>query len=175
MTPYVKGKVRELVNFMNALSQRQRDIQKEMSRKVNREYKDILNNERTTNTVVLRCAGWIKMTLEGKSLKDKLLVDKEFPLWYRQTRGYYAYAFLAGLFGWNKDKYIWRSKYAGPWHTYFNQRQLFYYIYDIILPDKAPGIFGFQTDDDIECEIWRTTFGELDKKEWEEFKEIKGY
>ena len=175
MTPYVKGKVQELIKFMNALSQRQRDIQKEMSGTVNREYKDILNNERTTNTVVLRCAGWIKMTLEGKSLKDKLLVDKEFPLWYRQTRGYYAYAFLAGLFGWDEDKYIWRSKYAGPWHTYFNQRQLFYYIYDILLPDKAPGIFGFQTDDDIECEIWRTTFRELDKKEWEEFKELRGY
>lgn len=175
MTPYIKGKVRELVNFMNTLSQRQRDIQKEMSRKVNREYKDILNNERTTNTVVLRCAGWIKMTLEGKSLKDKLLADKEFPLWYRETRGYYAYAFLAGLFGWDEDEYMWRSKYAGPWHTYFNQRQLFYYIYDMILPDKAPGIFGFQTDDDIECDIWRTTFRELDKKEWIEFKEIRGY
>ncbi len=175
MTPYVRGKVRELIDFMNALSQRQRDIQKEMSRKLNREYKDILNNERTTNTVVLRCAGWIKMTLEGKSLKDKLLVDKEFPLWYRETRGYYAYAFLAGLFGWDEDQYIWRSKYAGPWHTYFNQRQLFYYIYDMLLPDKAPGIFGFQTDDDIECDIWRTTFRELDKKEWIEFKEIRGY
>jgi hypothetical protein len=175
MTPYVKGKVQELIKFMNALSQRQRDIQKEMSGTVNREYKDILNNERTTNTVVLRCAGWIKMTLEGKSLKDKLLVDKEFPLWYRQTRGYYAYAFLAGLFGWDEDQYIWRSKYAGPWHTYFNQRQLFYYIYNILLPDKAPGIFGFQTDDDIECDIWRTTFRELDKKEWEEFKELRGY
>ena len=175
MTPYVKGKVQELIKFMNALSQRQRDIQKEMSGTVNREYKDILNNERTTNTVVLRCAGWIKMTLEGKSLKDKLLVDKEFPLWYRQTRGYYAYAFLAGLFGWDEDQYIWRSKYAGAWHTYFNQRQLFYYIYNILLPDKAPGIFGFQTDDDIECDIWRTTFRELDKKEWEEFKELRGY
>lgn len=175
MTPYVKGKVQELTNFMNTLSQRQRDIQKEMSRGTDREKKDILNNERTTNTVVLRCAGWIKMTLEGKSLKDKLLVDKEFPWWYRQTRGYYAYAFLAGLFGWDEDKYIWRSKYAGPWHTYFNQRQLFYYIYDMFLPDKAPGIFGFQTDDDIECEIWRTTFRELDKKEWEEFKELRGY
>ena len=175
MTPYVKGKVRGLIKFMNALSQRQRDIQKEMSRETDIEHKDILNNERTTNTVVLRCAGWIKMTLEGKSLKDKLLVDKEFPLWYRETRGYYAYAFLAGLFGWDEDEYIWCSKYAGPWHTYFNQRQLFYYIYDMLFPDKAPGIFGFQTDDDIECDIWRTTFRELDKKEWEEFKEIRGY
>lgn len=175
MTPYVKGKVRELTNFMNALSQRQRDIQKEMSRETDAEHKDILNNERTTNTAVLRCAGWIKMTLEGKSLKDKLLADREFPSWYKETQGYYAYAFLAGLFGWGEDKYMWRSKYAGPWQIYFNQRQLFYYIYDMIFPDKAPGVFGFQTDDDIECDIWRTTFRELDKKEWAEFKEIRGY
>jgi len=172
MTPYVKGKVQELVNFMNTLSQRQRDIQKEISRKANIEYKNMLNNERTTNTAVLRCAGWIKMTLEGKSLKDKLLVDKEFPYWYRETRGYYAYAFLAGLFGWDEDKYIWRSKYAGPWHTYLNQRQLFYYIYDFLFPDKAPGVFGFGCDEDIECDTWRTYFRELLDIEREKVKEL---
>ena len=175
MTPYTQHKVKELTEFMKALSQRQRDIQREMSGSVNREYKDILNNERTTNTVVLRCAGWIKMTLEGKSLKDKLLVDKEFPLWYRQTRGYYAYAFLADLFGWNEDKYIWRSKYAGPRHTYLNQRQLFYYIYDFLFPDKAPGVFGFGCDEDIECDTWRTYFRELLDIEREKFKELRGY
>ena len=176
MEPYVKGKVRELVEFMNKLSQRQRDIQKEMSREADREKKDILNNERTTNTVVLRCCVWIRMTLEGKSLQDKLLVDREFPLWYRQTRGYYAYAFLAGLFGWAEDKYIWCSKYAGPWHTYFNQRQLFYYIYDMLFPDKAPGVFGFLAGDDaVECSVWREVFQNLDQKEWEEFKELRGY
>ena len=175
MTPYTQHKVKELTEFMKALSQRQRDIQREMSGSVNREYKDILNNERTTNTVVLRCAGWIKMTLEGKSLKDKLLVDKEFPLWYRQTRGYYAYAFLAGLFGWDEDKYIWRSKYAGPQHTYLNQRQLFYYIYDFLFPDKAPGVFGFGCDEDIECDTWRTYFRELLDIERKKFKELRGY
>lgn len=172
MTPYVKGKVRVLVNFMNALSQRQRDIQKEMSGETDIEHKNILNNERTTNTVVLRCAGWIKMTLKGKSLKDKLLVDKKFPLWYKQTRGYYVHKPLADLFGWGEDKYIWHSKYAGPWHTYFNQRQLFYYVYDMLFPVKASGIFGFQSDDDIECDIWRTTFRELLDIEREKVKEM---
>lgn len=175
MTPYIKEKIKYLTSFIDVLSQRQRDIQLEIFRETDIEHKDILNNERTTNTVVLRCAGWIKMTLEGKSLKDKLLVDKEFPLWYRQTRGYYAYAFLAGLFGWDEDQYIWRSKYAGPWHTYFNQRDLFYYIYDMLFPEKMSGIFGFQSDDDIECDIWRTTFKDLTQKEWIEFKEIRGY
>ena len=176
MTPYIKRKVQELTDFMNVLSQRQRDIQKEISRKANIEYKNILNNERTTNTVVLRCAGWIKMTLKGKSLKDKLLVDKEFPLWYIQTHGYYVHKPLADLWGWQQEKYISGNRWPHRmwnWNmVYFNQRQLFYYIYDMLFPDKAPGIFGFQTDDDIECDIWRTTFRELDKKETEEFKEI---
>lgn len=177
MTPYIKGKVRELVNFMNTLSQRQRDIQKEMSRETDIEHKDILNNERTTNTVVLRCAGWIKMTLEGRSLKDKLLADKEFPLWYRETRGYYVHKPLADLWRWETEKYTnenrWKCWY---WNMkYFVQSDLFYYVYDMLFPEKMSGIFGFQTDDDIECDIWRTTFRELDKKEWIEFKEMRGY
>ena len=175
MTPYVKRKVQELTDFMNILSQRQRDIQKEMSKETDIKNKNILNNERTTNTVVLRCAEWVKMTLKGKSLKDKLLADKDFPLWYRQTRGYYVQKTLADLWGWDDSKYIGDNAFRGLYYWYFDQRQLFYYIYDMLFPDKAPGIFGFQTDDDIECDIWRTTFRELDKKEWAEFKEIRGY
>ena len=176
MTPYIKGKLQELINFMSVLSQRQRDIQKEISKEQDRQTKDILNNERTTNTVVLRCAGWIKMTLEGKSLKDKLLVDKTFPLWYKQTRGYYVHKPLADLWGWKLEKYTCGNRWpSAMWNwnmVYFNQRQLFYYIQGMLFPDKSPGIFGFQSDDDIENDVWRTTFRELDKKEWEEFKEM---
>ena len=178
MTPYVKKKVRELTDFMNVLSQRQRDIQKEISRETDIERKNILNNERTTNTAVLRCATWIKMTLKGIPLTCKLLRDKEFLLWFRQNRGYYVHKYLADLWGWEPEKYICGIRWSSAsliWRYYFSQRQLFYYIYDMLFPGKSSGIFGFQSDEDIECEIWRTTFKELDEKEWAEFKEIRGY
>lgn len=172
MTPYVKEKVQELTDFMKVLSQRQRDILRELRRNYSHEYKNLLHSEHVTNSAVLHCAEWIRMTLKGKSLKDKLLVDKNFPLWYKQTYGYYVHKPLAGLWNWPEEKYI-NPYRTWSWnHVYFNQRQLFYYVYDMLFPDKAPGVFGFQSDDDIECDIWRTTFRELDKKEWEEFKEM---
>ena len=58
---------------------------------------------------------------------------------------------------------------------YFIQRDIFYHIYDMLFPDKEPGLFGWQSGEDIERMTWRDYFKELDKKEWEEFKEMRGY
>lgn len=182
MTPYIKKKVQELTDFMKVLSQRQRDILRVLKGNYDHKYKNLLHNEHVTNSAVLRCAEWIRMTLEGKTLKDKLLVDKTFPLLYKQAYGYYTYYVhkpLADLWGWEPEKYTivngWSSERWNWKMVCFNQRELFYYVYDMLFPDKAPGIFGFQSDDDIENDIWRTTFRELNKKEWEEFKELRKY
>ncbi len=177
MTPYVKGKVRELVEFMKKLSQRQRDIQKEMSRVANRGYKDILNNERTTNTAVLRIASWIKMTLEGKSLDEKMSTDGDFIQWMYNIKGFYIWDYLAGLWGLSESVYKTSSPWSlNSWHRmYFRQAALYYYIYDMLFPEKMPGLFGIQCDDDVECDTWRTYFKELINIEWRKFKEMRGY
>lgn len=176
MTPYTKQKIHEVTEFIKTLSQRQRDIRSEITR-VNNEAKNILNIERTTNSAVIRIATWIKMTLEGRSLEDKLLYDREFHYWMYKVRGFYISKFLAELWGWGEEKYIspcrwdiWRWK-----HVYFNQKQLYYYIYDMLFPDKAPGVFGFGCEEDIEAETWRTYFKELIDIESKKVKEMRGH
>jgi len=177
MTPYTKQKIRELVVFINKLSQRQRDIRREISLEKNIEIKNHLDNERTTNSAVLRIAGWVKMTLEGKSLKEKLLIDPGFLTWYFDIKGFYIQKALADLSGWGEEKYInpcrwniWRWQY-----TEFNQNKLYYYIIDMLFPDNINGLFNFALEDNIERDIWRNTFKELMKNEWMGFKELRGY
>jgi len=177
MTPYTQHKIKELTEFMKALSQRQKFLRGELHGNYNREYKNLLHIEQTTNSTVLRCAAWIKMTLQGKSLEYKLLVDKHFVDWMMVTQGFYVQGFLARLWNWPEEKYInpcnwkiWRWN-----HVYFNQRQLFYYIYDFLFPDKAPGVFGFGCDEDIECDTWRTYFCKLLDLEREKVKELRKY
>lgn len=173
--PYVRDKQRQLVSFMNRLSQRQRDIRKEMSMVDDQNQKYILDNERTTNTVVLRIATWVKMTLEGRSFEDKLLIDKKFPEWMRHIKGFYIWDYLAEL--WGVDDDINKSGYSwSPWHRrYYNQEQLYYYIWTGLFPDKPHGVFGFTLDNSVEEDIWKDTFKGLLEKEWKQFKELRGY
>ena len=175
MDPYIRDKRRQLISFMNRLSQRQRDIRREMSMVDDQNQKYILDNERTTNTVVLRIATWIRMTLEGRSFEDKLLIDKEFPSWMRHIKGFYVWDYLAEL--WEID--IDNNKYGcswSPWHrTYYNQGQLYYYIWNSLFPDDSSSIFKFTTEESIEEDIWKDTFKGLLEKEWKQFKELRGY
>lgn len=79
MTPYTKSKINEITNIIKRISNRQIEIRKKIKEINDREAKNILDIERTANSAAIRICCWIKWTLEGKPLKYKLSIDKEFP------------------------------------------------------------------------------------------------
>ena len=179
MTLYTKNKINEVTNIIKQISDRQKDIRKKIKEINNRGVKNILNIERTANSAAIRICYWIKWTLEGKPLKYKLSIDKEFPRWMHIVRGYYIQEFLAGVFNIPEDIYKFSPpsyRYIGfNGYRYHSQRNMYGMIIDFLFKKDGGGIFSFKNDDDIECDIWKEYFNKLIQKEWEEFKEMGFY
>lgn len=176
MTPYTKNKINEVTNIIKQISERQKDIRKKIKEINNRGAKNILNIERAANSTAIRICYWIKWTLEGKPLKYKLSIDKGFPQWIHVVRGYYIQEFLASIFNIPEDIYkvpppFYRWKGFNT-YRYFSQRNMYGMILDSLFKKAGGGIFSFQSDDDIESDIWREYFNKLLQREWEEFKEM---
>ena len=179
MTPYTRSKINEIRDIIKRISNRQKEIRIEMMKAEDRDVKNILDVERVSNSAAIRICHWIRWTLEGRSLKYKLSIDKEFPKWMDNVRGYYIQDFLASVFNISEDIYKVQSP-SYRWITfnyykYNSQRNMYGMIIDLLFKKDGGGIFSFKSDDDIESDIWREYFNKLMQREWEEFKEMGLY
>lgn len=179
MTPYTKSKINEIRDIIKRISNRQKEIRIEMIKTGDKNVKDTLDIERVANSAAIRICHWIRWTLEGRSLKYKLSIDKEFPRWVYVVRGYYIQEFLAGVFNIPEDIYKVQPPFY-KWKTfnryrYHSQRIMYGMIIDLLFKKASGGIFNFRSDDDIESDIWREYFNKLLQREWEEFKEMGLY
>lgn len=174
LSPYTQSKIQCLQDSINKLSQRQRDLKVELHRSHNTTRKSNISCEIVTNSALIRICNWLKLTMLGKSLERKLDSDLWFLKWIKSGAGYYIYDYQAELFGVDEKDYKCQT-YCGPMSWIQRPRGLYYHIYNYLFPDKEPGIFGWQSGEDIERMTWRDYFKELIEKETEKFKEIKNH
>ena len=171
---YTKNKIKELDRLIDVISWRQKEINKELSGDFNREYKNLIGQESQHNSTALRIMFWIKKVLKGESFEKRLKSDKNYPLWMFHTISCEIRDILAKELKLSHDDY--KHKYwYGEYYTGMNQWGVYHRIYDYLFPEKQSGIFGFCSEEDIQNEVWRTTFKELPQKEWQRFKEMRGH
>ena len=163
----ISYKIQQLQTIIQALSQRQRDIHKEIQESSNIEYKNKLGNEHQSNSATLRIMYWVLWTLKGIPLKTKIKRDMWYLDWFHHPKGFHIYEFLAKLL--NIDESIYKNIYRyGCELRYMPPASLHYYIYNWLFPEVSGGVFGMLDENSAENDSWRTTFKEQHKKECDE-------
>ena len=179
MTSYTRSKINEISDIIKQISNRQKEIRKEIMKANTKKNRDILDNERTANTAAIRICHWIKWTLKGLPFNIKFAKDRNFIQWMHEIKGYYIQDFLAGVFDIQETEYkIQQPNYrwlAFDCYKYNSQLNIYCMILDLLFKKDGGGIFSFKSDDDIESDIWREYFNKLIQREWEEFKEMGLY
>lgn len=171
MTPYVKSKYDRLKEMIDILAERQVWIRKEINKSQDQKRKEVLGLERTDNSAAIRCMHWIKWTLQGIPPAYKLLRDPKFIEWISKVYGYHIHETLASELGFEREDYWNQYKWTSPEYKYFSQRNIFWYLWDYLFPERYTGIFRLQTDEEIENDVWRTKFSILITEEQKIFKE----
>lgn len=169
---YTQSKIKELEQIIDVMSQRQKDINKELSGDFDRDYKNKIDQERQHNSTALRIMFWIKKVLKGEPFEKRLKSDKEYPLWFHHYISCEIRDTLAETLNLPREYYM--SMYC-RYYIGASQKSIYRHICNYLFPEKQPGIFGFQSEEDLMNDVWRITFQELPQKEWQRFKELRGY
>lgn len=175
MTPFLKSKVIELNRLIKLLSERQREIRREIQKSDDHEYKNYIAAESDHNKCILRIMNWVRMVLRGTSIEKRIKRDPDYLRWMNHTRSIEIRDAFAEIMGLDIERYK-HQGWSGCWYYNFGgQSSIYQTICNHLFPETAGGIFGLQLDDAVETDIWRATLRELPKKELQKLKELKGY
>ena len=157
-TKYILDRINLLVSMINTMSQRQRDISREIRKSSDSQHKDTLCQERQFNSEALRVMHWLLMILREVPLIVRVKRDPGYIGWIEKVHACEVRSTLGEVLG--LSEYEMKNCCSLGIHERlqhydykkFDQYNLYKKIVDRIFPPEDGSLFVW---DSIEKDLWR--------------------
>lgn len=174
-TKYILGRINLLVSMINTMSQRQRDISREIQKLPDSQYKDTLCRERQFNSEALRIMHWLLMILREVPLIVRVKRDPGYIGWIQKMHACEVHGALGEVLGLSENEMKnccclgMHERLQGYDYKRLNQHNLYKKIVDRIFPPEDGSLFVW---DSIEKDLWREKLKTTSENELVFFKLI---